>query len=175
MKKFVIIILAGCTLLAGSVAWAAPDAQGTGNYLADLQGSVQGITLDSLKKAPATLSVEACTFRLTALISANLMPPVPAWRTGEVALTVSEVNRKPLPEGARLDFLWLVQGDRVWFRDLRQVPERPWTERWYTFEKSVNDAPASFAHGQTMAVVGIRTGSGQVLLLRGSLEKRVVY
>jgi hypothetical protein len=176
MKKLFAMALLGCALVGGSAAWSAPSPDATERYLAELQGSVQGANLEMLKKAPATVSFEDRTFKLNAVIRANLMPPVAPGRDAGVSIEVSEVKRQHLPAGSSLDFLWLVSGKDVWFRDLRQVPERPMTCRWYTFEKDVQDAPLTFAQGENVqAVVGIRTATGKVLVLRAKLNQQVCY
>ena len=171
MKKLISMICLICALMGGSVAWSAPDT--TERYLAELQGSVERINLKMVKKASTTVSFDERTFRLSATIWADLKSPFDFNRPAKVNLVVSETNKKSLPEGSSLDYLWLVGSKNVWFRDLRQVSERTETQRWYTFEKSIEDAPLSFGQAKgaqwTQAIVGIRTSSGKLLFIRANL------
>ncbi|HQG29847.1 MAG TPA: hypothetical protein PLY73_14945, partial [Candidatus Ozemobacteraceae bacterium] len=148
-------------------------------YLTELQGSVQGIDLKMVKKAPATVSFDERTLRLSATIWADLKTPYDFDRPAKVDLVVSETTKQSLPEGASLDYLWLVGSKDVWFRDLRQVSERPDTKRWYTIEKSIEDAPLTFGQAKgtkwTQAIVGIRTASGKLLFIRANLLQWAVF
>lgn len=179
MKKLISMVLLGCALMCGGAAWSAPAPDATENYLAELQGSVQGINIKKLEKAQETVSFDGRTLRLSATIFADLKAPTKYDRPGKVVLVVSETKKQSVPEGSSLDFLWLVGSKDVWFRDLRQVSERPGTQRWYTFEKSIEDAPLTFGQGKGTkwytAIVGIRTASGEMLFLRANLLQWAIF
>lgn len=141
-------LIAGCSLLPGK-----DDGPGD-------------LSLEELRSAPTTISVDGKSLSLSTYMWRDFMPISPPDGKALVAIfVISTADASPIPDGLNADAAWVVNDTNVWstFLEARQPQHHP-----YELERTARDGPKWGPNIAVDAVVRVHRADGTSLLLRAT-------
>ncbi|MDI6763408.1 MAG: hypothetical protein QME83_10320 [Thermodesulfobacteriota bacterium] len=154
-----IAILAICLFFSG-IGCRSDDAR-------PLDPVVPAISLDELSTAPEVIEVARYRYVLQTYLWRDLMPISPLDGHPLIALIrVVERDLKTIPEGVKLNYLWVINRKEVWATTFSDEPRPPTPS--YMLERVGRGGPKWGPHIQVNVVVGLRMESGKLRLLRAA-------